>query len=215
MLNEILQCWDGLMRKTIESNTRVTVLAATNLPQALDDAVLRRLPRRLHVPLPDADARMEILRKQLRHNALAADIDLASIAARTKDFSGSDLHSLAHAAAMHAVKRRLTAESTGKPADALATTSSHHPQSSAQASSSTVPLAQPQPPTTAGAKVVVICMDDFEHALRTLRPSHDGASESSRARALWESRYGEAARGQVRRAWGFDIPSGDARGSGV
>lgn len=51
--------WDGL--RTLE-NSRVLVLAATNRPFDLDDAVIRRLPRRLLVDLPDAENRARIVR---------------------------------------------------------------------------------------------------------------------------------------------------------
>lgn len=51
MKNEFMSHWDGLRTK---EGDRVLVLAATNRPQDLDDAVVRRLPRRLMVDLPDA-----------------------------------------------------------------------------------------------------------------------------------------------------------------
>eukprot|EP00053_Salpingoeca_punica_P019073 m.190359 g.190359 ORF g.190359 m.190359 type:complete len:1117 (-) comp17562_c2_seq6:44-3394(-) len=217
VLNEILQNWDGLTKKAFESSSRVTVLAATNLPQALDDAVLRRLPRRLHVPLPDADARLEILRKQLRRNKLSEDVDLKDVAARTKDFSGSDLHNVALAAALHAVKRLIAAEKQTQTlaqanvqpqldagaGDAVANTTAA-PASAPPTAASTVD-GNTEPGTTASPKVV-LNKADFEHALKTLRPSFDGSSESSRARALWESRYGEASKGPAKLTWGFAIP---------
>jgi SpoVK/Ycf46/Vps4 family AAA+-type ATPase len=52
--NEFMSMWDGLKTK---ENERVIVMAATNRPFDLDDAVLRRMPRRLLVDLPDADNR--------------------------------------------------------------------------------------------------------------------------------------------------------------
>jgi SpoVK/Ycf46/Vps4 family AAA+-type ATPase len=57
--NEFMSMWDGLKTK---ENERVLVLAATNRPFDLDDAVLRRMPRRLLVDLPDAANREKILR---------------------------------------------------------------------------------------------------------------------------------------------------------
>lgn len=57
--NEFMSMWDGLKTK---ENERVIVLAATNRPFDLDDAVLRRMPRRLLVDLPDASNREKILR---------------------------------------------------------------------------------------------------------------------------------------------------------
>jgi SpoVK/Ycf46/Vps4 family AAA+-type ATPase len=52
--NEFMSMWDGLKTK---ENERVIVMAATNRPFDLDDAVLRRMPRRLLVDLPDAENR--------------------------------------------------------------------------------------------------------------------------------------------------------------
>jgi len=57
--NEFMSMWDGLKTK---DNERVIVLAATNRPFDLDDAVLRRMPRRLLVDLPDALNREKIIR---------------------------------------------------------------------------------------------------------------------------------------------------------
>jgi SpoVK/Ycf46/Vps4 family AAA+-type ATPase len=57
--NEFMSNWDGLKTKDKE---RVLVLAATNRPFDLDDAVLRRLSRRLLVDLPNVENRVKILK---------------------------------------------------------------------------------------------------------------------------------------------------------
>ena len=56
-----------------------------------DDAVLRRLPRRLLVDLPGEPEREKILEILLRGETLAPDADTKSIAKKTEGFSGSDL----------------------------------------------------------------------------------------------------------------------------
>ncbi|MCD7468040.1 hypothetical protein HAX54_005827 [Datura stramonium] len=66
--------WDGLRTKDKE---RVLVLAATNRPFDLDEAVIRRLPRRLMVNLPDAPNRDKILRVILSKEELAPNADLS------------------------------------------------------------------------------------------------------------------------------------------
>ncbi|PHU15994.1 hypothetical protein BC332_17199 [Capsicum chinense] len=75
--NEFMLNWDGLRTKDTE---RVLVLAATNRPFDLDEAVIRRLPRRLMVNLPDAPNRAKILKVILAKEDLAQDVDLESVA---------------------------------------------------------------------------------------------------------------------------------------
>ncbi|GAA0151058.1 hypothetical protein LIER_09859 [Lithospermum erythrorhizon] len=80
--------WDGL---PTEDKERVLVLAATNRAFDLDEAVIRRLPQRLMVNLPDAHIREKILRIILAKEALALNIDLQEVANMIDGFSGSDL----------------------------------------------------------------------------------------------------------------------------
>ncbi|KAK6127604.1 hypothetical protein DH2020_038642 [Rehmannia glutinosa] len=104
MKNEFMVNWDGLRTKDKE---RVLVLAATNRPFDLDEAVIRRLPRRLMVNLPDAANRAKILRVILAKEDLSPDVDLDSVASMTDGYSGSDL------------KDREAALAEGKPPPAL------------------------------------------------------------------------------------------------
>lgn len=102
IINEFMSEWDGLLSS---QNNGITVLAATNRPFALDDAVLRRLPRRILVDLPDAAARAKILQLLLRDDALADNVSLAALAEKCVSYSGSDLKNLCMAAAMRALRR--------------------------------------------------------------------------------------------------------------
>ncbi|KAK4140093.1 oligomeric complex COG6-domain-containing protein [Dichotomopilus funicola] len=80
---------------------RVLVLAATNLPWAIDEAARRRFVRRQYIPLPEAETRAVQLRtllKQQKHNLSDSDID--SLVNMTDGFSGSDITALAKDAAM-------------------------------------------------------------------------------------------------------------------
>ncbi|OAA54522.1 aaa family ATPase [Niveomyces insectorum RCEF 264] len=80
---------------------RVLVLAATNLPWAIDEAARRRFVRRQYIPLPEAETRAVQLRTllgQQKHNL--ADADLAQLVQLTDGFSGSDITALAKDAAM-------------------------------------------------------------------------------------------------------------------
>ncbi|KAI5415713.1 hypothetical protein KIW84_040937 [Lathyrus oleraceus] len=99
--------WDGL--RTNENN-RVLVLTATNRPWDLDDAVIRRLPRRLLINLPDASNREKILKLILAADHLSMDVDLEELANKTSGYSGSDLKDLCVAAAYCPIRERLEIE---------------------------------------------------------------------------------------------------------
>lgn len=90
LVTEFMQEMDGL-RSSASSN--VVVVGATNRPFDLDDAVLRRLPRRLLIDLPGEAEREAILRIMLRGEEVGADVDVKGLAKRTEGFSGSDLKS--------------------------------------------------------------------------------------------------------------------------
>ncbi|ONK78664.1 uncharacterized protein A4U43_C02F21160 [Asparagus officinalis] len=107
MKNEFMLNWDGLRTKDKE---RVLVLAATNRPFDLDEAVVRRLPRRLMVNLPDVSNREKILRVILGKEDLAPDVDLEAIANMTDGYSGSDLKNLCVAAAHCPIREILEKE---------------------------------------------------------------------------------------------------------
>ena len=93
--NEFMSLWDGL--KTQEKE-RVIVLGATNRPMDLDDAVLRRMPRRLLVDLPDTVNREKILKIILKDEILHQNFDFTELAKMTEGFTGSDLKNLCIAA---------------------------------------------------------------------------------------------------------------------
>eukprot|EP01018_Ginkgo_biloba_P017946 Gb_17300 [translate_table: standard] len=66
--SEFLIQFDGVMSNPSD---RVIIMGATNRPQELDDAVLRRLVKRIYVPLPDADVRRVLLKHQLKGQAFS------------------------------------------------------------------------------------------------------------------------------------------------
>ncbi|CAF1916172.1 unnamed protein product [Brassica napus] len=113
MKNEFMVNWDGLRTKDRE---RVLVLAATNRPFDLDEAVIRRLPRRLMVNLPDATNRSKILSVILSKEEMAPDVDLEAIANMTDGYSGSDLKNLCVTAAHLPIREILEKEKKEKTA---------------------------------------------------------------------------------------------------
>ncbi|KAL8208163.1 hypothetical protein R6Q57_007575 [Mikania cordata] len=114
MRNEFMAAWDGLRSK---DSQRILILGATNRPFDLDDAVIRRLPRRIYVDLPDADNRLKILKIFLAKENIEIDFDVRSLANATEGYSGSDLKNLCIAAAYKPVQELLDEEKKGKKYD--------------------------------------------------------------------------------------------------
>ncbi|WVN90364.1 uncharacterized protein L203_105600 [Cryptococcus depauperatus CBS 7841] len=104
ILTEFMQEMDGLSSAIANKDKRVVVISATNRPFDLDDAVLRRLPRRLLVDLPGVEERKAILKILLRGEHIGDDVNLDKIAQQTDGYSGSDLKHLCVSAALSAVK---------------------------------------------------------------------------------------------------------------
>lgn len=104
--------WDGL---TTEENTRIVVLGATNLPNSLDPAVLRRLPKRYAVNLPSAGQRQKIFEILLKKASLAPNFSLDRLITATEGFSGSDIKEMCRNAAMVPLREYL--RSHGKDLD--------------------------------------------------------------------------------------------------
>jgi SpoVK/Ycf46/Vps4 family AAA+-type ATPase len=109
--NEFMASWDGLRTRERE---RVLVLAATNRPFDLDEAVIRRFPRRLMIDLPDADNRAKILKVILAEEDLAPDFNVEELAAATDGYSGSDLKNLCTTAAYRRIRELLDKEKKDK-----------------------------------------------------------------------------------------------------
>uniref|UniRef100_A0A0E0HL73 AAA+ ATPase domain-containing protein n=1 Tax=Oryza nivara TaxID=4536 RepID=A0A0E0HL73_ORYNI len=112
MRNEFMAAWDGLRSK---ESQRILILGATNRPFDLDDAVIRRLPRRIYVDLPDAQNRMKILKILLAKENLESDFRFDELANSTEGYSGSDLKNLCIASAYRPVHELLEEEKKGGP----------------------------------------------------------------------------------------------------
>ncbi|KAL9682641.1 hypothetical protein QQ045_014443 [Rhodiola kirilowii] len=116
MRNEFMAAWDGLRTK---DSQRILILGATNRPFDLDDAVIRRLPRRIYVDLPDAKNREKILRIFLSKEKLESGFQYDKLAKETDGYSGSDLKNLCIAAAYRPVQELLEEEKGGRSESAL------------------------------------------------------------------------------------------------
>lgn len=172
-INQFLREWDGV------TDTKAFIMVATNRPFDLDDAVLRRLPRKILLDLPLGDARLQILRVLLRDEVLAESVSLGALAARTELYSGSDLKHLCVAAAMEAVKEELR----GRDAHA-----------------GSEPYSFPDKR--------VLATRHFEAALGEIGPSISEDMATLQAIRKFDERYGDGRRRNRRRHMGFDVVPG-------
>ncbi|PRP89710.1 hypothetical protein PROFUN_00052 [Planoprotostelium fungivorum] len=102
MKTELLIQMDGLSK----SDDLVFVLAVSNMPWSLDSALLRRLEKRIFVPLPNHEARAGLV-KSLLPKDIAPDLPYEEIATMTEGYSGSDLKVLCKESAMIPLRRLL------------------------------------------------------------------------------------------------------------
>ncbi|KAF8582330.1 ATP-dependent metallopeptidase Hfl [Ramaria rubella] len=98
-LNQLLVELDGF-----QQTEGVIVIAATNFPQTLDQALVRpgRFDRKISVPLPDVKGRVQILKHHMQNVTTATDVDATIIARGTPGFSGADLQNMVNQAAIQA-----------------------------------------------------------------------------------------------------------------
>ncbi|MQL94377.1 hypothetical protein Taro_027032, partial [Colocasia esculenta] len=168
MKNEFMVNWDGLRTKDKE---RVLVLAATNRPFDLDEAVIRRLPRRLMVNLPDASNREKILRVILAKEELASVVDLEAVANMTDGYSGSDLKNLCVTAAHCPIREILEKEKKEK----------------------NIALAEGRPPPALHGSddIRPLNMDDLRYAHEQVCASVSSESTNMSELLQWNELYGE------------------------
>ncbi|XP_027364490.1 uncharacterized protein LOC113871597 isoform X1 [Abrus precatorius] len=175
MKNEFMVNWDGLRTKDKE---RVLVLAATNRPFDLDEAVIRRLPRRLMVNLPDVPNREKIVRVILAKEDLAPDVDLEAIANMTDGYSGSDLKNLCVTAAHCPIREILEKE---KRERSLALSES-----------------KPLPGLCSSADIRPLKMEDFRYAHEQVCASVSSESTNMNELLQWNDLYGEGGSRKMR-----------------
>ncbi len=119
LVAQLLTLMDGL-----HTRSNIVVIAATNRPDAIDEALRRpgRFDREIVVGVPDEKGRREILGIHTRGMPLSQDVDLDELARTTHGFVGADLGALAREAAIEAVRRimpQLDLEAQTVPPDVL------------------------------------------------------------------------------------------------
>ena len=104
-LNQLLVEMDGF-----DETTNIIVIAATNRPDILDNALLRpgRFDRQIVINRPDILGREQILKVHAKNKPLAEEVDLKVLAKRTPGFTGADLQNLLNEAALLAARHNKT-----------------------------------------------------------------------------------------------------------
>ncbi|TFY60785.1 hypothetical protein EVG20_g7287, partial [Dentipellis fragilis] len=102
-LNQLLVEMDGFLQ-----TEGVIVIAATNFPESLDEALVRpgRFDRHIAVPLPDIRGRAQILQHHMRDVVVSKEVDPMVLARGTPGFSGADLQNMVNQAAIQASKEK-------------------------------------------------------------------------------------------------------------
>lgn len=105
--SELLIQMDGVSGNTTETDATkvVMVLAATNFPWDIDEALRRRLEKRIYIPLPSAVGREELLKINLREVKCEDDVDLKELANSMDGYSGSDITNVCRDASMMVMRR--------------------------------------------------------------------------------------------------------------
>ena len=174
VINQFLKEWDGMNNDA----GGAFIMVATNRPFDLDDAVLRRLPRRILVDLPTEPDRQKILQIHLKGENLAGDVDLVGVATRTPFYSGSDLKNVCVAAALNAVKDENRTASEHKSDEAY-----KHPERR------------------------TLRAAHFEAALDEVSASISEDMDSLKAIRKFDEQYGDSRMGRKKSTkWGFRTP---------
>lgn len=90
-----------------EEQKNVIVLAATNRPWDLDEAIRRRLEKRVYIPLPSAAGRQQLFEINLKEVELSDDIDWEQLVKITDGYSGADVANVCRDAAMMPLRRKI------------------------------------------------------------------------------------------------------------
>lgn len=98
---------DGITPNSVEPGKTVMVLAATNFPWDIDEALRRRLEKRIYISLPNENAREILLNLNLKNIKIKEDLNLQEIAAKLEGYSGADITSVCRDASMMSMRKKI------------------------------------------------------------------------------------------------------------
>ena len=104
--SEILTQLDGCTSSD-ESDKKVMVLAATNFHWDLDEALRRRLEKRIYIPLPGLEERKELLKINLNEVEVSSDLEMTHLATKLDGHSGDDITNVCRDASMNGMRRKI------------------------------------------------------------------------------------------------------------
>ena len=105
--SELLVQMDGMSSATDEPDKLVMVLAATNFPWDIDEALRRRLEKRIYIPLPTEEGREALLKINLREVKMDPGVDLTSVAQQLGGYSGADITNVCRDASMMSMRKKI------------------------------------------------------------------------------------------------------------
>ncbi|XP_065051359.1 outer mitochondrial transmembrane helix translocase-like isoform X2 [Rhopilema esculentum] len=101
MKAQFMSLWDGL---SSNPKSNIIIMGATNRPNDVDRAILRRMPCRFYVAMPNKEQRLEILRIILNGEKVDVNVDFEELAEMTKGCSGSDINEFCRLAALNCIR---------------------------------------------------------------------------------------------------------------
>ncbi|MCL7383440.1 MAG: ATP-binding protein [Thaumarchaeota archaeon] len=111
--NQLLKEMDGLQDKG--RTPRIYVIAATNKPWLLDEPFIRRFQKRIYIPLPDYDARLNMFKHYTKRLDLDDDVDFNELAKLTEGYSGADISQICMEAQLKVVSEFFEKGKSDKP----------------------------------------------------------------------------------------------------
>ncbi|XP_071692711.1 uncharacterized protein [Rutidosis leptorrhynchoides] len=174
--NEFMTHWDGLLTKPGE---RILVLAATNRPFDLDEAIIRRFERRIMVGLPSVENREKILKTLLAKEQVDEGLDFKELSMLTEGYTGSDLKNLCTTAAYRPVRELIQQERLKDIEKKRRVEGGEGPQSAEEVTEEKVITIRP------------LKMEDFREAKNQVAASFAAEGSIMGELKQWNEQYGE------------------------